>query len=78
MGTLNPDPNLRMKAELRIGEILPHPGFFISSGFVRRISDAILDAGTALASILASSDVDISMRQICLSCCDTLSRLICG
>ncbi|KAF8522163.1 ARM repeat-containing protein [Hysterangium stoloniferum] len=47
MGTLSSDSNLRMKAELRISELLPHP-----------------DAGAALASILASSDVNISMRQI--------------
>ncbi|KAF8498357.1 ARM repeat-containing protein [Gautieria morchelliformis] len=45
-GTLNPDPNVRIKAELRLGELLPHP-----------------DAGSALAAIFVSKDVDIAMRQ---------------
>ncbi|KAF8577246.1 ARM repeat-containing protein [Ramaria rubella] len=45
--TLNPDSNVRMKAELRIKELLHHP-----------------DAAPALASIFASKDMDISIRQM--------------
>jgi hypothetical protein len=62
-GTLNPDPNVRIKAELRLAELLPHPG----SLFQNHPSESLTrlpDAGSALAAIFVSKDVDTSMRQI--------------
>ena len=29
-GTLSPDANVRIKAELRLGELLPHPGLLFN------------------------------------------------
>jgi hypothetical protein len=36
-GTLNPNPNVRIKAELRLGELLPHPGPWCQNLPLRRV-----------------------------------------
>lgn len=73
--TLSPDPNVRIKAELRVNELTQHPGlsfffYFVylrSENIVVFVRKFISETAITLASILAYDQVDLSLRQICIS-----------
>lgn len=72
--TLSPDPNVRIKAELRVNELTQHPGLSFFSYFVYLPLKTLLslfvnssETAITLASILAYDQVGLSLRQICIS-----------